>query len=302
LGNLTPMVVQDTEGVALAAYRVVFEHSPDGVLIHTPEGRVLAANPAACAMLDLSAERICAHPFEGPGGLVDEEDPRWMLAVAERRRSGVSTGTFRIRSGRGRFVELDMTTRVFRSEHDAEQMCSILHDSTSRNALEREMEELSARLFQLSRVDDLTGFQNRRGLIGPGTQLVQATDRGHAPLQVLFVEVRNVKELNERLGHDAGDAALQAVARALSVTFRRSDVLARVGGTSFVVLAPGVASGGLEALVGCVRDHLDAPDTTAFVGAPVEVAFGSTTRFPSEPVSLEDLIARADRAARRAGR
>ncbi len=291
------MVVQDTEGVALAAYRVVFEHSPDGVLIHAPDGRMLAANRAACTMLDRTAEQLCAQPFDGPGGLVDQEDPRWALAVAERRRSGVSTGVYRMRSGSGRFVELEMTTRAFRSDDGSEQLCSILHDSTGRDALEREMEELSARLYQLSRVDDLTGFQNHRGLIGPGTQLVHMTDRTGAPLHVLFVGVRNVQDLNARFGHDTGDAALQAVARALSVTFRRSDVLARIGGTSFLVLAPGIAANVLEALVACVRDHLDAPDTTAFVGAPVDVAFGWTTRQAGERASLEELIARADRAA-----
>jgi len=294
--------MQGTEAVGLAAYRVVFEHSPDGVIFHTADGRVTAANPAACTMLDLSHEQICGRSFDGPSGVVDAEDPRWTLALAERRRTGVSTGVFRLRTGGGRFVELEMTTRAFRTEDGSEHLCSVVHDGTSRNALEREMEELSARLLQLSRVDDLTGFQNRRGLIGPGTRLVQMAEQGGAPLQVLFVEVRNVQDLNERLGHDAGDAALQAVARALSVTFRRSDVLARVGGTSFLVLAPDVSAGRLEVLVRCVRDHLDAPDTTAFVGAPVEVSFGWTTRCPGDTASLEELIRRADRAASRSSR
>lgn len=293
---LARMVAQGADAVGLAAYRVVFAHSSDGVLLHTVDGRVHAANPAACTMLDLSQAQICGRPFDGPDGLVDQEDPRWALAVAERRRSGVSTGAVRMHSGAGRFVELELTTRVFRAEDGSEQLCSTLHDATGRKALERSMEELSARLFQLSRVDDLTGFQNRRGLIGPGTQLVQLADRTAAPLQVLFVEVRNVAHLNERLGHDAGDAALQAVARALSVTFRRGDVLARVGGTSFLALAAGISAGQLDALVGCVREHLDAPDTTAFVGAPVEVSFGWTTRHPGEATSLEELIRRADRA------
>ena len=55
-------------------------------------------------------------------------------------------------------------------------------------------------------------------------------------MQVLFVDVGNVQELNERIGHHAGDAALQAVARALAVTFRKRDVLARIGGTQFLAL------------------------------------------------------------------
>ena len=103
-------------------------------------------------------------------------------------------------------------------------------------AIEREIEELSARLLQLSRGDELTGFQNRRGLIAAGTQLLQFADRQGRRSTHLFVDVGNVQELNERLGHQAGDAALQAVARALSVTFRKNDVLARIGGTQFLAL------------------------------------------------------------------
>ena len=63
-----------------------------------------------------------------------------------------------------------------------------------------------------------------------------------------------------------------------------------------LALAAGISAGQLAALVGCVREHLDAPDTTAFVGAPVEVSFGWTTRHPGEATSLEELIRRADRA------
>ena len=142
----------------------------------------------------------------------------------------------RLRRGDGRFIEIEMTAVHFRDEDGAAQTCCILHDMTGRLAVERELEELSARLLQLSRGDELTGFQNRRGLIATGTQLLQFADRQDAPVHALFVDVDNVQQLNERLGHQAGDAALQAVARALSVTFRKNDVLARIGGTQFLVL------------------------------------------------------------------
>ena len=165
---------------------------------------------------------------------------------------------------------------------------------TGRLAIERELEELSARLLQLSRGDELTGFMNRRGLIAAGTQLLQFADRRNAPVHALFVDVGNVQQLNERLGHQAGDAALQAVARALSVTFRKNDVLARIGGTQFLVLT-------LQ-LQGVRLRHRDRPHpgppqrpaTRQFVGAPVEVCCGWTTRQGGERTSLEDLMARSD--------
>jgi diguanylate cyclase (GGDEF)-like protein/PAS domain S-box-containing protein len=285
------MVVQDTHTVGLAAYRTLFRHSSDGVLFCTEDGSITAVNPAACAMLEMSAEEISGL---GRDGLVDREDPRWQIALAEQARSGSSAGVARVRRGDGHYIESELTVLQFRDEDGALQTCCILRDMTARLAVERELEELSARLLQLSRGDELTGFHNRRGLVAAGTQLLHLADRDTLPVHALFVDVGNVQQLNEGLGHHAGDAALQAVARALSVTFRTQDVLARIGGTQFLVLALHLDEADCPTLTGRVRAHLDAPDTRTFVGGPVEIRCGWTTRAGGEPTSLEDLMARSD--------
>jgi diguanylate cyclase (GGDEF)-like protein/PAS domain S-box-containing protein len=285
------MVLQGTGTVSLAGYQVLFAHSSEGVLFCSEDGRITAANPAACSMLDMTAEVICDL---GRDGLIDQEDPRWTIAVAERQRTGSAVGVARLRRGDGRFVEIEMTALQFRDEVGAEQTCCILHDLTGRMAVERELEDLSARLLQLSRGDELTGFQNRRGLIAAGTQLLQFADQQSAPVHALFVDVGNVQQLNERLGHQAGDAALQAVARALSVTFRKNDVLARIGGTQFLALTLHLEQADCALMTERIRDHLGAPATREFVGAPVEIRCGWTTRQGGEPTSLEDLVARSD--------
>lgn len=285
------MVAQDTQTVGLAGYRVLFAHSAEGVFFCTADGRITEANPAACAMLEMRAEEICAL---GRDGLVDQEDPRWTLAVAERERTGSAAGVARVRRGDGRFIELEMTTTQFRTEDGETQMCCILHDMTSRLAIERELEELSARLLQQSRGDELTGFMNRRGLVAAGTQLLQYADGKDAPVHALFVDVGNVQDLNQRLGHQAGDAALQAVARALSVTFRKTDVMARIGGTQFLVLTLHLEDSDGATVTARIREHLGASATRAFVGAGVDVSCGWTTRRAGERTSLEDLMARSD--------
>jgi diguanylate cyclase (GGDEF)-like protein/PAS domain S-box-containing protein len=287
------MGMQDADIVGLAASRVLFAHTSEGVLFWTNDGRITAANPAACAMLDLPAEEICRL---GGDGLVDQEDPRWGIALSESERTGSAVGVARLRRGDGRYIEIEMTALHFRGEDGALQTCCILHDLTGRRALERELEEVRARLLQLSRGDELTGFQNRRGLLASGTQLLQFADRRNVPVQALFVDVDNVQELNEDLGHQAGDAALQAVARALSVTFRKNDVMARIGGTQFLVLTLHLAEPDSSTLTARIRSHLGAPETRQFVGAAVEVWCGWTTRQAGEPTSLEDLMARSERA------
>jgi diguanylate cyclase (GGDEF)-like protein/PAS domain S-box-containing protein len=296
------MAVPDTEAVGLSAYRALFERSPDGVLFADANGRISAANPSACSLVGLSAEEVCRL---GHDGIVDPDDPRWRLVVAERDRTGSATGVVRVRCGDGRFVEIEMTSQLYHDESASPSVLTILRDVTSRVAIEHEIEELSARLVALTRGDELTGLANRRGLIVTGSRLLQVADRHGAEVTALFVDVGNVSELNERHGHEAGDAALQAVARALSVTFRAHDVLARVGGTGFFALALNLPEADRTAIAGRITDHLDAPETASLVGAGVDVAFGWALRQPGERSSLEDLMARSDWAmleARDAGR
>jgi diguanylate cyclase (GGDEF)-like protein/PAS domain S-box-containing protein len=296
------MAMQDTDTVGSTAYRAVFEHAPDGMLFAAADGRITAANPAACAMLAMTVEELRGL---GCDDVVDREDPRWQLVVAERNRTGSSSGVTRLRRGDGRYVELETTSRRLHGDDGSARFFLVLRDITTQVEIEREMEELSARLLAVSRTDELTGFQNRRGLTAGGTTLLQVADSQQCEVRVLFVDVGNVKELNEEVGHHAGDAALQAVARALTVTFRKVDVLARIGGTVFLAVALNLDPDECDAITSRILAHLGAPETTEFVGARIEVSFGWTTRPPGSRLSLEDLVARSDRAmleARDAGR
>ena len=93
------------------------------------------------------------------------------LAGGSRRRAGPegsSVGMARLRRGDGRMVDMEVTARQFRDRDGAARSSASCTTSPGRSAIEREMEELSARLLELSQGDELTGFQNRRGLIASG--------------------------------------------------------------------------------------------------------------------------------------
>jgi diguanylate cyclase (GGDEF)-like protein/PAS domain S-box-containing protein len=287
------LAMQETDTVGTTAYRAVFEHATDGMLFASADGRITAVNPAACSLLAMTADELRALAYDD---LIDHEDPRWQLAVAERDRTGSSFGVARLRRGDGRFVELETNNRRLLDTDGSVRLFTILRDITSRVEIEREMEELSAQLLALSRTDELTGFQNRRGLAVAGSKLLQIADAQSGEVRVLFVDVGNVKELNEEVGYHAGDAALQAVARALAVTFRKVDVLARIGGTVFLAIALNLEADECDSFASRILGHLDAPETADFVGARVEVSFGWTTRPAGARFTLEELVARSDRA------
>lgn len=284
----------DNEG--LTALRVMYELNPEGVVFtHADEGRVLAANPAACAILGMTEEEILRR---GRDGIFDPDDARWVLGYEIAQRTGQVVGSARVRQGDGAVIEVEVDAHHFTGADGLKWGCLIFRDVTTQVDAEVRVAELTRRLEQLSVGDELTGVTNRRGLADAGANLLQTADQQGYDVQVLFVDVRALADLNERLGHEAGDAALQAVARALRVTFRRSDVVARIGGTLFTVLALDLSEDERDGVEKRIMKHLTDVETVRYVGDDIEVRLGWTTREPGDETSLEELIGRSARARR----
>jgi len=280
----------------LTALRMMFELNPEGVVFtHAVEGRVLAANPAACAILGMAEDEILRR---GRDGLWDPDDARWVLGYEIAHRTGEVAGAARVRRGDGAVIEVEVHAHHFTGADGLKWGCLIFRDVTTQVDAEARVAELTLRLEQLSVGDELTGLTNRRGLASAGADLLQAADEHEAHVQVLFVDVRALSDLNERLGHEAGDAALQAVARALRVTFRRTDVVARIGGTLFAVLALDLHEDERDRVEKRIMEHLTNVETVRYVGDDIEVRLGLTTRTPGDESPLEELIGRSARSRR----
>nr|WP_281419267.1 diguanylate cyclase [Marinobacterium ramblicola] len=96
--------------------------------------------------------------------------------------------------------------------------------------------ESQAELQHMAHRDPLTGLPNRHLLADRMTQALARAQRNQTWVAVLFLDLDRFKPINDRLGHDAGDQALQQVAARLQGALRRVDTLARVGGDEFVIL------------------------------------------------------------------
>lgn len=160
----------------------------------------------------------------------------------------------------------------------------------------------SDHLHRVSTTDPLTGLFNRRLLDARAADEVERSQRYGTPLSLLVVDLDGLKAINDTHGHKAGDAAIQMVARSMSVCVRTNDVPARVGGDEFAVLLPQTARA--EALAAGTRIAGEVARCASARGVALSASVGVSELDDARLAPLEGLFAAADGAlydAKRAG-
>ena len=151
----------------------------------------------------------------------------------------------------------------------ANLLSKILQSELRQNQQVREVKRLKAKAFR----DGLTGLYNRRAW----DELIHKEEErckryGH-PAAVFFIDLNNLKEVNDNLGHVIGDQLIQQAADVLKNTVRSNDILARLGGDEFVILSIENNEVGAEKLLKRILDN--------FARAKISIAIGLSMRHPS---------------------
>ncbi|WP_101926884.1 MULTISPECIES: GGDEF domain-containing protein [Luteimonas] len=173
----------------------------------------------------------------------------------------------------------------------------ILVLATARAARYAEREMASARLSAMT--DPLTGLPNRAQLDAGAAQLLDSSTSGAQALSVLFVDLDYFKQVNDRFGHDVGDACLQAMAGILRRHVRASDLVARYGGEEFVLVLAGADTASALRVAESLRTVVETEGRE--VGGRevgLTVSIGVATRRPGDDVA--SLFKRADAVLYRA--
>ena len=144
---------------------------------------------------------------------------------------------------------------------------------------------------QLARTDELTGLGNRRSFYDTAQQqLAVSNSRG----ALLLLDLDRFKEVNDSLGHHAGDDLLRLVAARLRKNLHgTSEVLSRLGGDEFAILLVGASSEDAERLASGIRSVLEPPFTVDGVTVRVNASIGISL-FPEQGVEVSALLRRAD--------
>jgi diguanylate cyclase (GGDEF)-like protein/PAS domain S-box-containing protein len=150
-------------------------------------------------------------------------------------------------------------------------------------------------LREMSLVDDLTKVYNRRGFLTIAEQQIRFSNRTRKELSLVYVDLDDLKKINDAFGHEEGDAALVETAAVLKDVLRDSDVIARLGGDEFAVLAVDVGEGKVSDLARRIGESLRARNARPGIAYPLSFSLGFARYDPARPCALQDLIGQADR-------
>jgi diguanylate cyclase (GGDEF)-like protein len=165
-----------------------------------------------------------------------------------------------------------------------------------RHAIERNRMQVTLRALSL--LDDLTGVYNRRGFMTLAEHQIRISQRSNIGFHLVFIDLDGMKRINDARGHIAGDQLLIAAAQLLSYTFRGSDVVARMGGDEFAVIACSTESQNLDntdtiiarlekAVIRHNKRHFDEP--------ALSISYGAVFFDPAEDNTLEQMLQTADK-------
>jgi diguanylate cyclase (GGDEF)-like protein/PAS domain S-box-containing protein len=151
-------------------------------------------------------------------------------------------------------------------------------------------------LKALSLIDDLTGLYNRRGFLTLAEQTLKTTKRMNRGAFLIFTDLDDLKWINDTYGHLEGDEALIMVSRIIRENFREPDIMARIGGDEFVILAvEGAIEAGPELFLERLQKGLLLHNENNDRPYSLSLSMGISSYHPEQPISIEALLDQADK-------
>jgi len=160
--------------------------------------------------------------------------------------------------------------------------------------LARRLVQSQQEIRELSLTDELTGLRNRRGLMALAEIELTLARRMKRSMALFYGDLDGMKRINDTYSHAAGDQALRDTAMVLHRTFRESDIIARLGGDEYAVLALETAHQPVEAILERLQHNIDYHNRTAGRDYRLSLSVGAVHIEPGSTASLEELMTQAD--------
>lgn len=274
-------------------FRLLFDAAPEPILLLDDLCRFIDCNGAAVRLLGLPSQESLLQcrpsdfsPLCQPDGHLSSEKETSMVRTAFVDGGTTVEWEFLRSDGAGIIVDMSITIISIKGEN-----LLLVHwrDITDKKENERKLRELSL-------IDELTGLHNRRGFLTLAAQHMKIADRLGRGVVLLYVDLDNMKWINDTFGHKQGDIALMDTADILRASFRASDIVSRIGGDEFVgfALESGDDPGG--SITVRVQENLRAHNRRADRPHRLSLSFGTARYDVLEPCTIEQLLDRGDKA------
>ncbi len=266
------------------------ESIADAVIATDPSGIVRSINPAAQQLTGLSEREVFGRAISDLNLWNDETtgerlDP---LALLRANPGGTALAITAVLLAGERSVPVEINCSWIADQAEKIGIVIIFRDISARRAAEERMQRLAF-------LDQLTGLPNRALVYERIEHALANPDAARAMVAFLFVDLDNFKQVNDTLGHLAGDQLLQSVAERLRETVRGEDTVGRFAGDEFVIILNAGYEGGArrvaEKILNALRRPFELEGAAVTVTSSVGIAL-----YPRDGRDIESLVRCADRA------
>jgi diguanylate cyclase (GGDEF)-like protein/PAS domain S-box-containing protein len=278
-----------------ARFRNALEHAPIGMVVATLDGRFIEVNQSICDLLGYTHEEFLTMTFMD----ITHPDDKEKTSDNVQKLLNGEIGSYKLEK---RYLRKDGVP-VW-----AQVTVSLLRDGSGAplNFI-GQIEDISERkrhqdeIRQLAYYDALTGLPNRRLLQNNLEQSLAQAKRHGRFLAVMFLDLDHFKEINDTLGHDAGDELLKGMTARLETCVRSGDTVARPGGDEFVIILPEISHQKDATFVAeKILKLLSEPITIHEREMKITASIGITVYPDDGAVDAMDLMRKADVAMYRA--
>ncbi|GAA2410818.1 diguanylate cyclase domain-containing protein [Mycolicibacterium llatzerense] len=278
-------------------YRSVVTSLDRGIVVLNRDGTIASINPAAIRILgpgagrfpSTHAERALDYPvFDTEGNMVPP--PQRPGNITLRTGQPVHARVLGLRRHDGHQSWISFTTTLLNpDEPDRSPILMSLTDVTTEH-------QTTQHLRHAAHHDALTGLPNRARALAMITAAITPSDDPHLAA-LMFIDIDQLKQINDSLGHHVGDLVLQTCAQRLQAAIRPTDTLTRVGGDEFVLLVAAPAGAAdLRHIAARLHHALKHPFGIDVHTLAVSASIGIAAVDPTRPTTPTDLLRQADAA------
>jgi len=157
------------------------------------------------------------------------------------------------------------------------------------------MKKMEERLHKASITDELTGLYNRRGFFPLAEHNLKMIARYNNRSFLLFADMDNLKQINDNLGHNEGDAAIVAASKILKETYRETDIIARIGGDEFIVFPVETSEASSSSIAARLQRNLEIYNTINNFDYKLSMSVGIALIDAESSCNVDELIVQADK-------